>query len=378
VADWDALDLPPRLVVLLDAVAAVVRRSASGRVALARLAPLLGEELLEERIEAPVKSRDVEKALRRAWGAPPAKVLDDWEPEPVAVRAAAQVHRGVLDGGAVAIKLRRPGLAASARSDLVLLEALAGPLRGVFGSADVPALLREARETALDELDLEHEAAGQRAAGRLLRGVEDVLVAPVHGDRCTEDVLVTGWLDGPTLAERPAPDPARCARALVRAHLVAARAGVVLTDARPGHVILLADGRVGLLGTGIARRVDRGRVAFAERALAALAAADGRSYVAAVHEGLGALDPETAAVAAAEARAILGELLDGPARLDRDVLDAVGERALERSDVGLEIAARLRVEPADLGAARAASQLVITLAHVGATLDWVGEATRPA
>ena len=44
------------------------------------------------------------------------------DPEPIAVTPSAQVHRGVLEGRPVAVKLLRPGLASSVRQDLVLLE----------------------------------------------------------------------------------------------------------------------------------------------------------------------------------------------------------------------------------------------------------------
>ena len=48
------------------------------------------------------------------------------------VTPTAQVHRGVLDGREVAVKVLRPGLAGSVRQDLSLLEGLIAPLAAAF------------------------------------------------------------------------------------------------------------------------------------------------------------------------------------------------------------------------------------------------------
>ena len=273
--------LPAALRALLEAAGALVRRAPSGRVALARAAPLvdpagvpkamagLPRQLETARAEACVAldPKHVTRALKR--------LLDDWEPEPLAVRPAAQVHRGTRDDGtAVAVKVQRPGLAQQVRSDLALLDALVVPLRQVFGAMDAGAVLRELREAALDELDLENEASNQRQARRVLRAVKDVVVPAPDLGLSGDAVLVAELLEGPTLEEAEPEDPAGLARTLVAAHVTAARGGIALTDPRPAHVVLLGDGRVGLLGAGVARPLERARVEAALEALAALRAGD--------------------------------------------------------------------------------------------------------
>ncbi|MGP0036548.1 MAG: AarF/UbiB family protein [Solirubrobacteraceae bacterium] len=106
----------------------------------------------------------IERVLRDAWGRRPTDELDDLDREPVAVTPISQVHRGVLDGAAVAVKVLRPGLAAAVRQDLGLLEGLRRPLQAAFPALDAGAALREFRERVLEELDLENEASVQQAA----------------------------------------------------------------------------------------------------------------------------------------------------------------------------------------------------------------------
>ena len=197
------------------------------------------------------------RSLKGAWGSPPGKVLDKIDREPLAVTPSAQVHRGVRDGTAVAVKVLRPGLAGAVRNDLALLDVLAAPLRQVFGAMDAGAILREVRETALDELDLEHEASTQRQLRRTLRGVDGLVVPapdmelaarPCWSASCSR---AARW-PIPRQGRRPRrgrPDARGRAR-----HRGACR--LVLTDPRPGHVVLMDKGQVGLLGAGLARPVD--------------------------------------------------------------------------------------------------------------------------
>jgi hypothetical protein len=378
--------LPTALRGLLEAGGALVRRSSSGRVALGRLAAVvpadalpaaldrLPERLEEARAAAatPLPFKDVERALKGAWRAAPAKVLDDLEREPLAVTPAAQVHRGQRDGAPVAVKVLRPGLAAAVRADLALLDVLAAPLRQVFGAMDAGAVLREARETALDELDLEQEASTQRQVRRVLRGVPGLAVPAPDMALSTDGVLVSELLDGPTLAEQAPADPGAVARVLVAAHITAARAGLVLTDPRPGHVVLLDDGRVGLLGAGVARPVDRERTAAALDAVAHLRTGDQDAFAATVSGRLEALPAPEALKAYALIVEVTGDLLLGPARLDGPALAAAGQRSLDLLGGALSLAADVTPEPADLATIRSFAQVSALLSRLGATEDWGG------
>jgi predicted unusual protein kinase regulating ubiquinone biosynthesis (AarF/ABC1/UbiB family) len=300
-------------------------------------------------------------------------VLDDLDLDaPVAITPLAQVHRGALGGAPVAVKVRRAGLDNAVRADLSLLDALRPPLRGAFPSLDAGMLLRRIREQALDELDLEHEAAQQRAVGRALRDVEGVVVPTTHSELAGGAVLVSGWLDGPTLADHDPADPSAVAEALVAAHVTAARGGLVLIDPRPNHVVLLEDGRVGLLGTGNAVAADRGRLSGLLTLPAALRDADPAPFARAVHAELGLLpDAASAHDAHALLRELLGDLVAGPARVDGAALETVGARALRRLPEVFALLARGAPDPGDIWLARGMAQLAAVLSVIGAEEDWV-------
>ena len=381
-------DIPESLRALAETGVALARRTACGRVVFAKLAGVLHPDLLPEVLLGPVRAeldaalaataveldaKTVERALKAAWRRPADHVLADGvAPEPLAVTPTAQVHAGVLDGEPVAVKLARPGLAAAVRGELALLDVLGGPLAAAFPALDAAAALRALREAALDELDLEHEGDQQQRARRALRRVDGVVVPAVHGELSAGDVLVTERLEGPTLAEAAPADAEATARHLVAAHLSAWReAGLVLTDTRPSHVILLADGRTGLLGTGVARPAPRERAAATATAFVALADPDPDAFAEVVADELAVLDAAAARDAHGVLRAVLGPVLEGPYRLDGPALAALGARAREQAGALLAIAARATPEPSDLAAARAFGQLAATLSRLAPELDWV-------
>jgi predicted unusual protein kinase regulating ubiquinone biosynthesis (AarF/ABC1/UbiB family) len=319
----------------------------------------------------PLSARAVERALKDTWGRSVAKALDDFDPEPLAVRAAAQTHRGVSDGVPVAIRVRRPGLERAVRADLSLLDAVAAPLGAALPRADARELLRAIREQALDELDFEHEASTQRRVARAVRDVEGVAIPAAHPELCAEGVLVTDLLEGATLADgaRPA-DPGAAARALIAVHVAAARwAGLALLDARPGHVVVLPGGGIGLLGTGVARPVDRARVDHAIAALGAVRDDDPGTFARAVSQA-GVLPEAAARTAHGLARSALGPLADGPAPLDAAALKELSLRAFDIAPAAFALVPQADPHPDDLWLGRAAGQLVATLARLEATEDW--------
>ena len=380
--------LPPALQTLVDAGRAIAAEAPSSRVTLARLEGIVRPAILpgalrDDVVRAidrafdatarPMSAGDVEKALRSAWDEKPSRVLDDIDLEdPVAVRPHVQTHRGVLDGSPVAVKLVRPRVAANARADLVVLDALARPLGAAFPALDVGPVLGEVRERLMDELDLEHEGETHRRVARGLRRVDGVEVARVHADVTTHEVLVSAWLDGPTLDSAAVSDPGAVARALVRVFVGAPRAvGLVLANPRPSDVVLLEGGGVGLVGPGASRPVPRERVDFWIATLEALERGDADAFASTLAEA-GLLPRDAAAEAYEHVDAVLGPLLlSGPARLDDAALGEAGDRAWRRLGALTDLAGRATPDPADLWPLRMLAQLAATLAPLGAEEDWL-------
>jgi hypothetical protein len=373
-----------RVDALLGVGLRLARTAPSGRIVLARMAGMIEPEWilrpwgndLAAALETaaahapePIPARAVERALRDAWGVKPTEELDELEVEPVAVTPTAQVHRGVLDGGPVAVKVLRPGIASSVRQDLVLLDGLLSPLSAAFPALDPGALIGEARERILDELDLEHEAQVQRRFHRALRS-HPYLTIPAPVTRLAHDtVLVSEWVDGVPISR--APDPDLAAARLVTFVIGAARFGVMHADPDLEDVLVLPDGRLAILDFGATRAVVPERVACARAALEAFAAGDEAALGAALAK-LGALPKSEAGTLMELTRHALGDLAGpGPARLDTPAVIAVRDRSRERPDAIGHLVLAGSMPPEDLWPARAVTQLFAVIARTGATGDWL-------
>ena len=359
--------IPGPLRALLETGGQLVRRSSTGRTLLGRAHGLLGEDGF------PRAMRGITEVLEHAREQT-SEPLKRGRGEEVAVTPVGVVYRADVDGEPVAIRVRRPGLDSAVRNDLALLDVLAPAVSGVFGALDTGALMRAIRERTLDELDFEHEAATHRQVARAMRGVEGIRVPRAYGDESEPDAFVCEFVEGPTLAEARPDDPGAVARALVQAHVRAARAGLAPVDPRPNHVVLSGDGCV-LLGAGNAASVDRARSeAFLEALEALRSGEDPSSFVAIVAGRLQLLPSDHAERAHGLMRELIGPFLDGPARIDEPALAEMGERALGRLGELVRLGAVVTPQPGDLWLARMAGQLVATLAALEATEDWVATA----
>lgn len=378
-------DVTRRLDALLGVGLRLARSAPSGLIALAQVERALelswvplpwGESIVEELRTAadaarePIPFRQIERALRDAWGAKPTDELDELDPEPVAVTPGAQVHRGVLDGDPVAVKVLRPGLASSVRQDLSLLEGLLAPLASAFPAIDAAALLREVRERVLDELDLEHEAGIQRRFHRALRRHSEVVVPAPVTRLARPGVTVSEWINGVALRDAGERRDAAC-ETLVRFSLGAQRSlGLAHADIDPDDVLVLADGRIAVLDFGAVAPVPPDRVDASAQGLEAFAAGDGDA-LGRVLEASGALPAHLGPVVLSLARHALGPLGDDDAVLDVETVSAARDRLLERPDDLLDLITHGALPPADLWPARGVAQTFSAVARVGATGPWL-------
>lgn len=378
----DALN---RIDTLIQVAMRLAASAPSGRIALAKLATAVTREWIprpwsatiwpelerarEAAVYEPVPGRAVERILGEAWDTKPTDELDELDTEPVALTPTSQVHRGVLDGEPVAVKVLRPGLSAGVRQDLALLEGLAGPLGAAFPGLDTGAILAEVRERVLDELDLEHEAGMQRRFHRALRSHKDVVVPAPVTRLSHESVLVSQWIDGVALHQ--AEDPDLAAQRLVVFALGGIRAGLVHADPDPEDVLELSDGRTAILDYGATRTVDAERAEAGLALVAAFADGDAAAFGHALAR-LGAL-PETYGETALDlAQHALGDLgRPGLHRLDSSEVVGIGRRIGDRPQEALDILLAGSIDPEDLWPLRGVGLAFAAAARAGVTGAWL-------
>ena len=223
----------------------------------------------------------IEQVLRSELGAEVGELFASFDREPIAAASIAQVHAATLPSGArVVVKVRRPDVSQIVDRDLDIAGRLAARLERStsWGRAVGTAGLAAGFATALrEELDLRVEARNMTsvAAAPGSRGSGGIAIPAPYQPLCTGLVLVMERFDGRPLAAIDVGMPADVRAALARSLLDCLLREVMLegtfhADPHPGNVLLLADGRLGLLDFGSVGRIDQGLRSALQRLLLAL------------------------------------------------------------------------------------------------------------
>ncbi|MBX7160919.1 MAG: phosphotransferase, partial [Acidimicrobiia bacterium] len=242
--------------------------------------------------------REAERALGR---------LDEHfatiDARPLAAASIAQVHAGVLhDGTEVVVKIQRPGVRAVVERDVAVLHALTATVERVdiATTANLSGMVALFAQTVLEELDFRLEAENMIEIALSLEeaGAVDVAVPHPLPWGVTPTVLVMERLHGRRLHDpEHGPGGTVDALALLRTGTQAVLEcalthGLFHGDMHAGNMLLLADGRYGLLDFGIVGRFDAGQRRALWEWITAMLTDDLAAQLAAL-DGLGAFPPGT-------------------------------------------------------------------------------------
>ncbi len=201
---------------------------------------------------------------------------------PIGRASIAVVHRAQMhDGRMVAIKVLRPGIEHLVATDLDLMEPLFELLVRQTGAQLAGATLQQLdglRQQIGEELDLRNEARALRHFRGLTEraGLDLIAVPEVYESHCSSRVLTMEFLDGVAIDDevavtKLAVDPAPALDQLIRGFFtMTVRWGTFHGDVHAGNLLLLRDGRIGIIDWGIVGRLDEATQRFFIRTLAAV------------------------------------------------------------------------------------------------------------
>lgn len=211
----------------------------------------------------------VQRILHEEFGE--ADVFSYVDPQPMAAASIARVHAATLvSGEAVVVKVQRPDIGPLIQRDVDIVTRIARFLEARSRTARSLGAVELANgfATAIgEELDFRIEARNMAAVLKSATGRDDqaakAVKVPAPDPRlCTRRVLVMERLDGTSIGSAALLDGHRVdrshlARALLRVVLTQIMVdGVFHADPHPGNVLVLDDGRIGLLDFGSVGRLD--------------------------------------------------------------------------------------------------------------------------
>jgi len=265
----------------------------------------LVEEFKKGRDQVPAEDwADIREVIETDLGRPLGEVFAAFDTTPLAAASIAQVHRAVLHTGEeVVVKVQRPSVARLVHDDIRVMAWLAPYLVGripIAALANPPALVELFAETITEELDFRLEAQNMLDVARSFAelGQRGYVIPRPHPELVTRRVLVMERLEGYAFGDVEGMRAGGVdTHGVVRTGMIGFMEGCMLHgifhgDLHGGNLLVLPDGRVGLLDFGITGRMDEfKRLAFLRLQMTA-SMNDVRGQLAALRD-LGALPPDT-------------------------------------------------------------------------------------
>ena len=197
----------------------------------------------------------VVKTFRDQLGKSPQEVFDDFSRKAVFAASIGQVHRAVLKGNKLAVKVQYPGVADSLKSDLKIVKPLAKLLFNV-SDADIAYYMSEVQERLLEETDYVLELQRGMEISEACAHLSGLRFPQYYPELSSPHIVTMDWMEGKHIDDFVADDPSQEVRN---------KAGKALwdfydfqihklkkmhADAHPGNYLFNPDGTVAVVDFG--------------------------------------------------------------------------------------------------------------------------------
>lgn len=231
---------------------------------------LLPPELIKEleKLQSHVPSfpsDNVKTIIEDALGAPMDEIFMIFDEDPVGSASIGQVHRAMLlSGEDVAVKVQRPNIEKTVRTDLEILRHLATLAESNLEWArnyQVTDMIDEFSTALINELDYTIEARNMERISKTHKHDSRVIIPGIHWDYTTKEVLVMDFIKGTPINQFDKLDALNIDRSKVADTLAKSifkqifEDGYFHGDPHPGNVSVLNDGSLVFLDFGMIGRL---------------------------------------------------------------------------------------------------------------------------
>lgn len=148
----------------------------------------------------PLSGPLIAKTFRKSFGKNPSEIFDSFETEAANAASIGQVHKAVLNGKNLAVKIQYPGVADSIVSDLRLIKPFALRIMKMKAS-EVQPYFEEVQSKLLEEADYKLELDHSMYIAEKCRHMEGLVFPEYFPELSSDRVITMSWLPGIPLAE---------------------------------------------------------------------------------------------------------------------------------------------------------------------------------
>lgn len=240
-----------------------------GQIASTR-ADLLPPDLIKELEKlqshvAPFPAAEARRLIEESLEAPIDKLFMIFDDEPVGSASIGQVHRAMLHTGEdVAVKIQRPNIEKTVRTDLEILRHLAVLAESNLEWArnyQVTDMIEEFSDALINELDYTIEARNVERIGKTHNNDSKIKIPEIYWEYSTKNVMVMDFIKGIPVNHVETLDEMNIDRSEVADTLAKAifqqifEEGYFHGDPHPGNVSVLEDGTLVFLDFGMIGRL---------------------------------------------------------------------------------------------------------------------------
>ncbi len=212
---------------------------------------------------APFGNAEAYAILEAELGRPISELFEELSESPLASASMGQVYRGTLKaeygGKRVAVKIRRPGVYDTIRTDIGLLRSTVGIVQKLAGvTRDLRVLVDDVGRGLLGECDFRNEVRNSQNFLKAHRSLAFITIPTPLEELCTDRVLISEWVDGksPNQLVRDGTNTDGQVLNLVRMGIQCSLSQLLVTgcmhgDPHSGNLLLTEDGRLCYLDFGL-------------------------------------------------------------------------------------------------------------------------------
>lgn len=217
---------------------------------------------LQDRVP-PMPFEEVRTAIEENLGQTLAELFAEVHEKPIGAASIGQVHRAKThEGRDVVIKVQRPGIASTIRSDLDILYYIARLAEATIQEVELytpTAIVKEFEKAILAELDFRLEARNIREFGQNFEEIPDVQVPEVFEELSNDRIMTLEFIDAKKLSQLEGGSPQ--AKAVLKT-LLDAMVKMVLHDGffhgdpHPGNILVREDNSLVFIDFGLTGRLS--------------------------------------------------------------------------------------------------------------------------